>query len=61
MCKSKDRNALSNSQEEAMHNIKFLLPVFTLISCQPPADVNEYTYPADRDLFQSSMDISIGS
>ena len=43
-----------------MHNIKFLLLVFTLISCQPPADINEYTYPADRDLFQSSMDISIG-
>jgi len=43
-----------------MHNIKFLLPIFLLISCQPPADVNEYTYPIDNDLFQSSIDVGIG-
>ena len=43
-----------------MHNIIFLLPIFLLISCQPPADVNEYIYPADNDLFQSSIDLSIG-
>ena len=43
-----------------MPKIKLLLPVLLLISCQPPADVNEYTYPTDNDLFQSSIDVSLG-
>ena len=43
-----------------MHNIKFLLPIFLLISCQPPAEINKYLPPSNEDQFQSNITIKKG-
>ena len=42
-----------------MSKIKFFLLLFVIISCQPPAEVNKYTYPTENGLFKNSIDTSL--